>query len=1200
MIGEAAASFNNQRSASTMSDQEPEPQNLSRQKTDWVLQHAPNSEIAHIPIAGSGDSPTIRDQTEEIKNKEATNHVMEPADEAAKPSPFEVLMGPPHQLFDAPEPLTTTVAERQTELHAILPHLYSNLGADPRLPLSTEQDDYGIEQPAVDPAQMTGPNLYHAGMDYFADASNFESNTSAIEVEDPRIQAFAKLEFDDGFFYMNTYSIELGRDIRAARMATNIEIMETGQQSDRKSKSKSSSGGDVHTPARVKRSGSSRMAGSIISEAGGIIGVDFQDQESRKKKKSKKSKQTSSSSSTGPYQYTDYNTLAMASLCNSNGDVRPVDPVSLLPSPDACPLVPIHPPTNVLNGGNGHKGISRKHVKIAFNFDKHIFEIIIKGRNGAFIDDRWHGKGEVLPLKSGSEIQIGGVHVRFLLPPNVMIGETGSDDRDGSSEVEDNSMNYGSEDGRYSSLSTPEPEQTAAGHDGRNDGQEIDSEEDERPAKTREPGSKLPRLKLTTKHKKKKKKTPEPEVEEEPTTYFVPDVGEVKVPKRKGPGRPPKNGIMSKREEALLKKEAKLAAKKAALGEAASPPGPGKATERQTENSADLPEVKTEKRKYTKRKKPGEDQGTEQQEGEGSVTATAVPEGSTPNPPKEKKPSKPPRSPSPVFDVDKLTPEQLEKPQANYVVLIHEALSNAKAQGRPGLALPSIYRAIERKYPYFKVRVQTVGWQSSVRHNLSQHAAFVKLERDGKGWIWGIDPNVSIEKERKRRPSPPLPVPPQNYLGQGPYARPPMQYPLQPNINGPYSGIGQTQPMMGPAGTQATGQGAASNLSGAPGPSSYSLPNPSQPSSSAYTSPYGPPPQNQIQPAQIQLAQQTSQPTQYPPQNYHQPSYSQQGAPYQPIQTASRPNPTPPQNSPPSNPSPKPQPSESSTYNQVSFEDMLRERREATLVTFKEVFLDSMANKVRGKAQLDSAIDRILGKTTESRVPGGEDKTEHEIMIVLRGMFKSLDMQTRQQFNKLQQKRQLPFSRPQFYTEPAQQEYQPSSQGGTSQLLLQSPQTSQSSQLPVAQQLQNTVSVQPQQQENQLSPPLHIQPGLTSAEQFTRLLQAAVKDPPPITVPTTPELLPNVQSSTQPQTSASVKPEPPSAPSPSLTPTPVHESFSFPTANMSTPNGTHPTNQTNEPPNEPVLDTTRKRNLSDAGMSTLEVEQPQTKKVAAA
>ncbi|RPB17188.1 winged helix DNA-binding domain-containing protein, partial [Morchella conica CCBAS932] len=76
------------------------------------------------------------------------------------------------------------------------------------------------------------------------------------------------------------------------------------------------------------------------------------------------------------------------------------------------------------------------------------------------------------------------------------------------------------------------------------------------------------------------------------------------------------------------------------------------------------------------------------------------------------------------------------KPSASYVILIHEAISNS---GQQALTLPQIYKAIERKYPYFKLRVTTTGWQSSVRHNLGAHKAFTKVTRSGKGWLWGIN-----------------------------------------------------------------------------------------------------------------------------------------------------------------------------------------------------------------------------------------------------------------------------------------------------------------------------------------------------------------------------------------------------------------------------------------------------------------------------
>ena len=191
------------------------------------------------------------------------------------------------------------------------------------------------------------------------------------------------------------------------------------------------------------------------------------------------------------------------------------------------------------------------------------------------------------------------------------------------------------------------------------------------------------------------------------------------------------------------------------------------------------------KRKYTKRKRAG---GTEDQQvvRESTEKTESVPPDqgppvtAPPKPIKEKKPTKPPRSPSPVFDESKMTPEQLAKPQSSYVVLIHEALTNSMT-GQ--MSLPQIYRAIERRYPYYKLRVQTQGWQSSVRHNLSQHPAFQKIERDGKGWMWGLVPDVSIEKEKKRRGTPP-PVSQQPYFQPGRMMQHPFQYPGIPAPNG--------------------------------------------------------------------------------------------------------------------------------------------------------------------------------------------------------------------------------------------------------------------------------------------------------------------------------------------------------------------------------------------------------------------------------
>lgn len=77
-----------------------------------------------------------------------------------------------------------------------------------------------------------------------------QEGAGSVAGSEPRIQAFAKLEFDDGHFYCNTYSFILGRDVRAARAAHQREFQ--ARQVVRSSGAKSSSGGNAsHTPIRA-------------------------------------------------------------------------------------------------------------------------------------------------------------------------------------------------------------------------------------------------------------------------------------------------------------------------------------------------------------------------------------------------------------------------------------------------------------------------------------------------------------------------------------------------------------------------------------------------------------------------------------------------------------------------------------------------------------------------------------------------------------------------------------------------------------------------------------------------------------------------------------------------------------------------------------------------------------------------------------
>jgi hypothetical protein len=247
-------------------------------------------------------------------------------------------------------------------------------------------------------------------------------------------------------------------------------------------------------------------------------------------------------------------------------------------------------------------------------------------------------------------------------------------------------------------------------------------------------------------------------------------VGHV-VEKRKGPGRPPKDGIMSKRQRSQLIKQAKEIERAKAAGI----------------DPADIP-APSIKPKITKRKDSNAGEG----DGDDILESTEKGDGTIMGDKKQAKPIKPPRTPSPEMRIEDYSEEQLQRPSANYVVLIHEAISSS---GNGQMNLQQIYNYIEKKYPWYKFKTTTSGWQSSVRHNLGQHDAFVKGDKEGKGFNWRINPEVSIEKERrKRQVSPPV-----NHAQRQQYYPPPNGYPPYPPQPGyPYH-PGMPPPGMPPA-----------------------------------------------------------------------------------------------------------------------------------------------------------------------------------------------------------------------------------------------------------------------------------------------------------------------------------------------------------------------------------------------------------------
>lgn len=907
-------------------------------------------------------------------------------------------------------------------------------------------EEYGIPATSGEDFVQNGgdPHLHdvslptvplHPSQSSVTDIAFLDSAASLPDSECPRIQAFAKLEFDDGQFYMNTYSVDLGRDIRAAKAAFQTRADADHDQASQRHKRSNSSADAYQTPRRPKHGGSQNLEKSVVSETGGIIGVDGPESERKMKIRRKKTKSTSSSSHypsrknsmhvSGPQ--TDYQSLAMASLTYPQS----IDAMTFLPSPEECPLIPIHPPAVTEGSSTGHRGISRRHVKIAYNFDKRLFELEVMGKNGAFMDEQYYAPGEVQELRSGSYIQIGGVGVRFVLP-DVAIGETGAEGLVGPESVIESAMSFDFEDGRGESVTMADSlEPTTSDEDtlqvgsrmwkerernhrtimglpqlededededeneegGEDEEEEEDEEdEDEEIEEQVETQKKRQVLRLTKPAKlpkgasgKSKPKAAEP-MPEPP----------VQPPKRKGPGRPPKNGIISKREQALIARQARDAAKAEAMKKGLIKPGKAVKPEKPSTEPLAQRDAKPEKRKYTKRKKPDDQMAVQDQVRETTEKTDSMPpeqglQAQPPKPAKEKRPPKPPRSPSPVFDEAALTPEQLAKPSQSYVVLIHEALTNSKTGA---MSLPQIYRAIERRYPYYKLRVTTTGWQSSVRHNLSQHAAFRKIERDGKGWMWGLVPEISIEKEKKRRPTPP-PMPPQQYYQQGPHMyRHPYPYPgMPPPPNGhlpppngypPYA----MHPSMPPP------PGYPPHPAGVPrGPNGIPLPlAPQHNATSTYQSPYQAPPPSQ-QPAAPQPPQ--SQPQQLPASD--QPALANNPQP------TSTQLPPPPPSYPPHllsnqtrNPSPvlpnqstTQSPSASATPAPTNSSSSMDQPILTMVGLFKKNLIASLEDRPYAEAMVTQAINRTLGIAPPPGAVVKEYPEEVEIMKALAKMLQT-------------------------------------------------------------------------------------------------------------------------------------------------------------------------------------------------------------------
>ncbi|GAB7345833.1 hypothetical protein MBLNU457_4090t1 [Dothideomycetes sp. NU457] len=874
---------------------------------------------------------------------------------------------PKHHGFQIP-PDSDTQADASKSL------VPDNTGQNPELLEGHEIDATSMDL-AAPPLAWTG-DMTEASVDMIngvqADLASYEAEAAAApeDLENQPMQAYAKLQFDDGDFYVNTYAVELGRDMDAMRH----ERRRKRTQSRRKEQdNREESHAIVDTIAKARNE--TAMSASNVSEAGGIIGANvYSDDEDgvkfarKKKRKYLTSNDSSQSQSIAPANlHTHANDLSFTSHLFPDGQDLGASQEDVTTSHfNECQFVPIHPAA-----GHSMAGISRKHIRIEYSTEKACWELQVLGRNGCFVNGDYVQQNERIRLRHNGEVMIQGIRIVFKLPDNAI------DD-------EDQQEPYNSDSQLSSLQSSPRTGQAIE-----RDESELTSGDEASPSKKdpqrrvklklslskRQPSSgkavpsekkagKQPAKAVTETSEKASREFPtdadikeslEQEMaqmapattpfNETPGTSETPAVAPQDLPpgsilaglapeeipqKRKGPGRPPKNGVMSKRDEAIIKrkkKEFQKAGKEIPpLAELlAMARAEGSTTKKEKEDGGPEDDVK-----------PSIEAGSSTAVDGG---APAVADDSNVDPSlRQSQPSaendankvrRTAKSPSPQKPESEYTEEELKKPAKTYVVLIHEALSNCPSGV---MDLQQIYDAIQKMFPYYKYRTPTQGWQSSIRHNLIGSDAFEEAGKIGKGRLWKINTSFPIDKEKKRRAPSPAPQERQQY---------PNTY--YPNANGqyPYSNQGYSpyrpSPYGTPYGPPTTMPNGARPPPTAQRPPAYHSPYASNTGAQPHASPYGPPsrpPYAQSQPNQSSASQAGNQPQPNRPQANQaphqppntQPPASQQNGQQIPQQSQQQaPNGGRPPNGPGQPPTPQPNQGQQQQQSSIGNEDTVEE-----------------------------------------------------------------------------------------------------------------------------------------------------------------------------------------------------------------------------------------------------------------------------------
>ena len=568
-----------------------------------------------------------------------------------------------------------------------------------------------------------------------------ESNPEPLSAQHIGQHAFAKIEFDDGQYFLQTMAVEFGRDQLAMKTAedklAHRHLMSGGHPA---TSSSSQPSADANDPPRVM---GSQVIGSVVSEKGGFCGVDEDLPEMDPETQADVGiianlSHESSSSVVNPADLHarlepefDYEANAKANEAFEQGDDEQPAQVTTAHLPSdiyVSPLIPIHARTRTLEEEiQSHKSISRRHIRIEWSPEHDQWMLHVNGRNGAFLNGKFIPPDTYHPLKNGSQIAVREVEMYFRLPDiRDSPSSESSDEDDVARPLKKTRANSDTSDETHRKSVRGK---TGASSHLRDGGPEEDL----------------------------------PMSESQPT-----------IPKKRGPGRPPKDGISSnrqKKEEARRQREAQA---KAENGGTTPPP------HARTKISHSAPKTaanNSDQRsgQSTKRKRSGDDilpsvEGPDDNDNGGD-------EEENPRLPKRDK------SPSPDYgEKESFTAEELQKPSEPYAQQLYSLLLDIHPLE---LGLRQIYRAMKLRWPYYKHVVESNGWESSVRHNLNNHqgTSFLKGKKEAKGFYWSARPGFppKNEGEKKRQAPQPQPRPRADHMArvQGQQGMTPAQWNTQ-------------------------------------------------------------------------------------------------------------------------------------------------------------------------------------------------------------------------------------------------------------------------------------------------------------------------------------------------------------------------------------------------------------------------------------